>query len=106
MNGDFMPIPEIKNDEFEKETADGIVLVDFFTPTCGPCRMMAPVLESCKDFVKIIKVDASKELDLGSKFGIKAVPTLVFFKDGQEVKRVVGVHSKVDIMKLVGELVA
>ena len=99
-----MSIPIVDAADFAKETAEGIVLVDFFTPTCGPCRQMVPILEQCAEFVRVIKVDASANLDLSSSMGIRAVPTLVFYKDGSEVKRVTGVHGKADIQQIVGDI--
>lgn len=98
-----MKVKLVKSAEFATEIYQGTVLVDFFTPTCGPCRKMAPILEECTDFVKVIKVDASQDLDLTAKMEIRAVPTLVLFKDGTEVKRAVGLHTKLDIQKMVEE---
>lgn len=90
--------------DFEKEIESGIVLVDFYTPACMPCKRMAPILEECVEFVNVVKIDASEAIHLSSQYRISAVPTLVFFKDGVEVKRLVGLHGKEDIRKVVNEI--
>jgi thioredoxin 1 len=97
-----MSIKVTESVDFERETSTGIVLVDFYTPTCGPCKRMEPVLEECTNHVKVIKVNAADSYDLSSRFAVSAVPTLIVFRDGQEVDRLVGVVSKADILKVVG----
>ncbi len=70
----------------EKTNVPGIVVVDFFATWCGPCKMLAPVLEQAADQMKDVafyKVDIDQEEALTSKFGIMSVPTLLFFKDGK-----------------------
>jgi len=98
-----MDVKLVESKDFVTETAQGTVLADFFTPTCGPCRVMSPILEQCTEFVKVIKVDASADLDFSALMGVRAVPTLVLFQNGKEVKRVTGVQSKADIKKMVEE---
>lgn len=77
---------------FQDETKEGLVLVDFWATWCGPCRMLAPVLEQIKD-VKVAKVNHDENVDLSSKFNIAALPTLVLLKDGVEIDRVVGIQT-------------
>jgi thioredoxin 2 len=70
------------------------VMVDFFSPTCGPCRMLSPVIDNmAKVFagrVIIAKLDTSSNLNIPSQFQIRGVPTLIFFKDGEKVDQVAG----------------
>ena len=73
--------------------ANGTVLVDFFATWCGPCKMLAPVLEKVADKhpdVKIVKVDVDQSSDLASKYGVMGVPTMIVFKDGQIANKAVG----------------
>ena len=78
---------------FEQETAEGLVLIDFWATWCGPCLMQAPILEH---------VDENPET--AQKFGIMSIPTLLFKKDGEVVKQVAGVHTKEQIKAIVSEL--
>jgi len=88
--------------------ADGLVMVDFWATWCGPCRMVAPVVEKLageyKGRVKIMKLNTDENPDVASKYGIMGIPTLMFFKDGQKVDQVVGavpegtLRSKLDAL--------
>jgi thioredoxin 1 len=74
------------------------VLVDFYTPDCGPCRMMAPVLDEIArergDSLKIVKVDVAENQQLAAQFRITAMPTFILFQNGQPQKQMVGARSK------------
>lgn len=74
------------------ELTNDLTLVDFYATWCGPCKMIAPVLEQLKD-IDVIKVDVDEERDLAIKFSISAVPTLILIKDKQEVARTQGYHD-------------
>ncbi|MCK0125598.1 thioredoxin [Gelidibacter sp. F2691] len=81
------------------------VLVDFFADWCGPCKTLAPILESVKsdlgDAVKIVKIDVDKNQLLASNYQVRGVPTMVLFKNGQQVWRQSGVLQKGDIIKVI-----
>lgn len=71
--------------DFEKEIKEGLIIVDFFATWCGPCKMLTPELEELSDEhneIKIIKIDVDKFNSLAAMFNIRAVPTLLFYKDG------------------------
>lgn len=78
--------------DFEKEVAEGTVLVDFFAEWCGPCQMLAPVLEQFdgEHAAKIIKIDVDEIPDLARQFRVMSIPTLMVFKDGKFVKKQLG----------------
>ncbi len=86
--------------EFNNAIAQGNVVVDFYSNGCGPCQRMSPVIDDlAKEMLGTIfvKVDTEKFKALSTKFGIRAVPTLIFFKDGQKIRQVSGARSKVEL---------
>ncbi|MCL2676662.1 MAG: thioredoxin [Streptococcaceae bacterium] len=94
---------------FEEETKEGLVLIDFWAEWCGPCRMQAPILEQISEeldesVLKITKMDVDANPATPQSFGIMSIPTLMFKKDGEVVKQVVGVQSKAQLMDIVKEL--
>ena len=93
-------LAETGTDKFENDVlkASGKVLVDFWAPWCGPCRMQTPILEklsgSSEINAKIFKVNTDEHPAIAQKYGIVSIPTLILFKDGQEVERYVGVQPE------------
>lgn len=84
---------------------DSIVLVDFFAEWCGPCKMMAPILEDVKkqmkDQVTILKVDVDKNQAIAQKLQIRGVPTLVMYKSGKQLWRQSGVIQSSDLLQII-----
>ncbi len=93
-----MAITNVTDQNFDTETKDGLVLADFWAPWCGPCKMIAPVLEELAseygEKVKIVKVDVDENQETAGKFGIMSIPTLLVLKDGEVVDKVVGFQPK------------
>lgn len=89
---------ELTNENFDATTAEGVAMVDFWAPWCGPCRMIAPVIEElAEDFdgkAKICKVNTDEQQDIAIKYGIRSIPTILFFKNGEMVDQMVGAASK------------
>jgi len=84
--------------EFNETIAQGFVLVDMFATWCGPCKMLAPVLNDLADTyagkVNIVKVDVDENPELAARFQVMSIPTLLFFKDGNLVETSLGFQSK------------
>lgn len=95
----------VESNEFKSEIESGITVVDFFATWCGPCKMLAPVLEGLagemEGKVKFIKVDIDQSLDLASEFQISSVPTMIIFKDGQKAEQLVGFLPKERIQQVI-----
>jgi thioredoxin 1 len=91
---------QVTDASFDSEVLESEVpvLVDFWAPWCGPCRMVAPVVEEIsKEYdgrVKVVKVDTDKNPSVANKYGIRSIPTLMIFKGGQKVDMVVGAVPK------------
>ncbi len=90
---------KITTNEFENEVLNSneTVLVDFFATWCGPCKMLAPVLEQFEkehEDIKIVKIDVDEETPLAIKYGVMSIPTLILFKNGENVAQTLGYQTK------------
>lgn len=92
----------INSENFVEKTSAGVVLVDFYADWCGPCKMIAPILEEIANEmtdVTIVKVDVDASGDIAAKYQVQSIPNLVIFKDGNAVDQIVGFTSKSNIVK-------
>ena len=102
------PVP-ITDTTFEQEVllSDKPVLVDFWATWCGPCRMIAPVLEEIAaeqgERIKIAKLDVDANPVSAGRFGVRAIPTMILFKDGREAQRLVGYMPKERLLETIGQ---
>ncbi|MUV39389.1 Thioredoxin [Lentibacillus sp. JNUCC-1] len=102
-----MAIVNVTDQNFADETSGGLVLADFWAPWCGPCKMIAPVLEEIdtelNDKVKIVKLDVDENQETAGKYGVMSIPTLLLFKDGEVVDQVVGFQPKEALVDVINK---
>jgi len=100
----------INEQNFETEVLNSSipVVVDFWAPWCGPCKMIAPVIEELAaeyaGRVKVGKVNTDENMSISSKYQITSIPTIMFFKDKKAAQRIVGFKSKVELKKIIDSL--
>lgn len=97
-----------ENFENEVKNSDKLVIVDFWATWCGPCQMLAPVLEKIaeekKNTVKVCKVNVDEEQELALEYGIMNIPTLIMFKNGEVKNTSVGFHSKSELEDMINNI--
>lgn len=101
-----MSVMHLTNDNFDSAVSDGLVLLDFWAEWCGPCRMQAPVLDELdkelEGKVKICKVDVDENPNLARRFGVMSIPTLIAFKDGEQLEKRIGLQSREELLEMLG----
>ncbi len=95
---------KLSNENFDELIHAGTHLVDFYAEWCGPCKMLAPILEQVDDKINIIKVDVDTHEGLASKYRVMSVPTLIYFKDGEKIKETSGFKTKDMLLKEIEEV--
>jgi thioredoxin 1 len=95
----------VNSSEFKNAIKSGVTLVDFYADWCGPCKMIAPVLEQLSSEFEgkahIIKLDVDASPDIAQSFGVMSIPTLIVFKDGEPMGKVVGFQQKAQLAALI-----
>ena len=98
-------VVQLTSDNFEQEVSrfPGTVMVDFWAEWCGPCRMVAPIVEELSQTyhgrAKVGKLNTDQAPDIAGRFGIRSIPTMLFFKNGEVVQQLVGAYPKSKILE-------
>ena len=102
-------VTELSGSQFDAAIANGVALVDFWAPWCGPCRKQGPILEDVAESIdcraKIAKINVDDAGSLAGRFGVQTIPTLLLFKDGNEVRRFVGVKPKEILIEAISSVI-
>lgn len=104
-----MAVNVTTDQSFEKDTANGVALIDFWATWCGPCRMQSPIIEVLSEEmagVNFYKMDVDQNPDTARKFRIMSIPTLMIKKDGQVVDQIVGYHPKEQLQQILQQYTA
>ena len=102
-----MEVIKLNNENFKTEVMESnkVVLVDFYADWCGPCKMMSPVIdkiaEEADDRVKVCKLNVDDAQDIAVEYNVMSIPTLILFKDGNEVNRLVGLQDKKEVLDMI-----
>lgn len=101
-----MDIIKVTSENFEEEVLNSnkTVLIDFYAEWCGPCKAYAPIIEkfaSENNDIKVVKVNVDEAQDMAMKYQVMSIPTTLIIKNGQEIKRAVGMMSKTDLIEMV-----
>lgn len=98
-----MAVQHITKENYQEMVQNNTVLLDFWAPWCGPCRMVAPILDEIaaeRDDILVGKVNVDEQMELAMQFSVASIPTLVVIRNGKPVATAVGYRPKADILKL------
>ena len=98
-------VKHLTDGNFKEEIGKGVALVDFFAAWCGPCRMLTPIIEEVaahfQDKATVAKVDIDSEQKTAAEYKVTSVPTMILFKDGKEIERLVGLRDAESIIGII-----
>jgi thioredoxin 1 len=104
MNNNVLQLDDLN---FTSEVSQGVTLVDFWAPWCGPCRMQGPIVEHLATQVgpraKVAKLNVDESPSVAGEYGIQSIPTLMVFKDGQVVNQFIGVHGEGELLGAINQ---
>ena len=98
-----MQVLELNESNFKEFTSSGVVVVDFYANWCGPCKMMAPILEALSEEISttdFVAIDTDDAEDVAIRYGISSIPCMILFKNGEEADRVVGAVPKAKLEEM------
>jgi thioredoxin 1 len=109
MSDENQKLKHLNDDNFESTISKGVTLVDFYADWCGPCRMIAPIIEDlAKEYqgkATVAKIDIENAQKTTASFGVTSIPTVIVFKDGKEFKKVIGVRGKDEYSKMIASAI-
>lgn len=101
-----MSVMKVNSSNFNEIIKNNVVLVDFFADWCGPCKMLSPIIEELSNEmsdVNFVKVNIDESNEIASSYGIMSIPTLILFKNGKMINKIVGFTSKEELKKFIIE---
>ena len=98
-------VVELTGSSYDEAVKEGVVVVDFWAPWCGPCKMQAPILEKVAaavgDKVVIAKVNVDENPELAAKYGIRSIPTIILLKDGENKQQLIGLQQEAALVSAI-----